>query len=230
MCINARYVKNKGAETMVDRREQRRLDTRRRLLDAAEQVFSQQGYQDASVLDITEAADVSKRTFYLHFADKEAIIEALAMRRFEDLRARVESAETEVSPDETFREGFQRITQIIFEYASKNPEIMQIVFGRGGSFRLQAMTREFTVRAWEENMARKCSLCPTALVPPSALANAIAGVVYQLLSWWFQTPNRYTPAEMAAMCTAVLFDSIEVHFDHESHRAAAHGQAESVRG
>lgn len=214
---------------MVDRREQRRLDTRRRLLDAAEKVFSQKGYQEASVLDITEAADMSKRTFYLHFTDKEAVIEALAMREFEELRHRVEATEHKVSPDETFREGFERITQIIFEYAGKKPEMMQIVFGQGGSFKLQVMTREFTVRAWEENMARKCYLSDTALVPPSALANAIAGVVYQLLCWWFQTPNHYSPADMAAMCTSVLFDSIDVHFDRAAHYAAAHCQEEPVK-
>ena len=64
-------------------------------------------------------------------------------------------------------------------------------------------------------------------VPPSVLANAIAGVVYQLLSWWFQTPNHYSPADMADMCTAVLFDNIEKHFDLEAHIAAAHGQEEA---
>ena len=93
---------------MVDRREQRRLDTRRRLLDAAEQVFSQKGYQEASVLDITDAADVSKRTFYLHFTDKEAVIEALAMRVLEELRARVENTEKKLPHDEPFRETFRR--------------------------------------------------------------------------------------------------------------------------
>jgi AcrR family transcriptional regulator len=212
---------------MVDRREQRRLETRRRLLDAAQQVFSHKGYEEASVLDITEAADVSKRTFYLHFTDKEAVIEALAMRAFEELRHIVESTEKKLPHEESFRESFQRITQIIFDYAGNHPEIMQIVFGQGGSFRLQIMTREFTVRAWEENMARKCTVCDTHVIPPTALANAIGGVVYQLLSWWFQTPNQYSPADMAGMCTAVLFDNIEKYFDLAEHIAAAHSLEES---
>jgi AcrR family transcriptional regulator len=77
----------------------------------------QLGYQEASVLDITEAADVSKRTFYLHFTDKEDVIEALAMRELETLRARIEAAEaTEAAPDEVFGEGFRRTTRMIFEY------------------------------------------------------------------------------------------------------------------
>ena len=35
---------------------QRGLDTRRRLLDAAEQVFGELGYPDASIVKVTEAA------------------------------------------------------------------------------------------------------------------------------------------------------------------------------
>jgi AcrR family transcriptional regulator len=46
---------------------QRGLDTRRRVLDAAEQVFGEYGYHDASMVKITEAAGVAQGTFYLYF-------------------------------------------------------------------------------------------------------------------------------------------------------------------
>lgn len=205
----------------MNRREQRRLDTRRRLLDAAERVFSQQGYQVASVLDITEAADVSKRTFHLHFTDKEAVIEALAVRGLEELRAQIETHQGDhaIYPaPEAFRPDFQRITQMIFEYAGSKPDLMQIVFGHGGSFRLQTMTREFMARAWEENLIRKCDYYPDAPVPMNALAHAIAGAIHQLLCWWFQNPNDYSPAKMAALCTSVLFDGVTVNFDQDEHK------------
>ncbi|MBI5961068.1 MAG: TetR/AcrR family transcriptional regulator [Chloroflexi bacterium] len=202
---------------MVDRREQRRLDTRRRLLDAAEQVFSQKGYEEASVLDITETADVSKRTFYLHFTDKEAVIEALALRGFQELRAQIETKDKAMhaaAPSgETFRQHFQSHAEVIFAYAASQPEMMQIVFGLQGSFRLQTLTREFMVRAWEENFQHKCVFFPHAPVPWQVTANAIAGVTHQLLCWWFQNPNDFSPADMAAMSTSLLFDGIAVNFD-----------------
>ena len=210
----------------IDRHEQRRLHTQQRLLDAAEQVFGQKGYEEASVLDITEAADVSKRTFYLHFPDKEAVIEALAMRSFEELRARVEAhdkstdilhgqSETcDQTLDTTMRENFHEITRIIFEYAQSKPDMMQIIFGRGGSFRLQAMSREFLARAWEENLGRDhCVWRPDAPVPPVVLAHGLAGILHQLLCWWFQWPNNYSADDMALMCTSILYDSIEINFD-----------------
>jgi AcrR family transcriptional regulator len=197
------------------------LDTRRRLLDAAEVVFSQKGYQEASVLDITEAADVSKRTFYLHFTDKEAVIEALALRGFQELRYRIESRDKvqheQALSGETFRQHFQAHTEVIFEYAASQPEMMQIVFGSGGSFRLQALTREFMVRAWEENMQHKCVFLSNALVSWQVTANAIAGLMVQVLCWWFKHPNDYSASDMAVMCTSLLFDGIAVNFDQKIH-------------
>ena len=201
---------------MVDRHEQRRLETRRRLLEAAEHVFGQKGYVEASVLDITEAADVSKRTFYLHFKDKENVIEALALRRFDQLRAQVEVPSFE-EQHETFREGFERITTVIFEFAAENPDLMNTLFARGGSFRLQTLVREYMASAWEENMLRKGHHCAGAIVPPAVLAHAVAGLVFQLMCWWVQNDNAYTPADMARMCTSILFDNVEINFEKPKH-------------
>lgn len=46
--------------------------TRRALLDAAEAVFAEHGYEAASVAEITRRAGVAQGTFYVHFADKHA--------------------------------------------------------------------------------------------------------------------------------------------------------------
>lgn len=203
-------------DTTLDRHEQRKLRTRQKLLDAAQQVFSQLGYEAASVLDITEAANVSKRTFYLHFADKEEVIEALAVRGFIELRAQVEAHEDqhqlEMGHEDFFREGFTITNRMIFEYTQQHPELMQIVFGVGGSFRLQAMARNFMAQAWEENMLRKCTYRPGAPVPLHVIAHAVAGVIFQLMCWWSQNPNPYTPDQMAAFCVSILCESIEDNF------------------
>jgi AcrR family transcriptional regulator len=208
---------------VIDRREQRRLETRRRLIDAAKRVFSAKGYQDAAILDITEAADVSKRTFYLHFNDKQAIIEALALTEFQALRDQIEAEDGRHNEHESFRAGFSRIATMIFEYAQQNADMMQIIFGEGGSFRLQAMVRDFTARSFEENMLRKCFWNENAPLPPAILGHAVAGVINQLLHWWVRNEHDYTPGDMAAMCASVLFDNIEANFDLEKKAATLRG-------
>jgi AcrR family transcriptional regulator len=76
--------------TGVDGREltSRGAATRRRLLEAAESVFSELGYHDASIVKITEAAGVAQGTFYLYFSGKQEIFEELVR----DLNRRVRRA------------------------------------------------------------------------------------------------------------------------------------------
>ena len=59
---------------------QRGLDTRRRLLDAAEAVFGELGFPEASVVKVADAAGVATGTFYLYFDSKRAIFVELMIR------------------------------------------------------------------------------------------------------------------------------------------------------
>ena len=52
--------------------------TRERLLDAAREAFAERGYQATRVDDITQRAGTSHGAFYLYFANKQDIMEALA--------------------------------------------------------------------------------------------------------------------------------------------------------
>lgn len=58
-------------------REDQKALTRRRLLDAARDVFYAQGYRVATVDQIVAVIGASRQTFYHHFAGKEAILPIL---------------------------------------------------------------------------------------------------------------------------------------------------------
>jgi AcrR family transcriptional regulator len=63
---------------VVRTRQQRRVSqTRKKLLDAARQVFAEKGLDMTRIGDITERADVGKGTFYNHFKSKEHLIREL---------------------------------------------------------------------------------------------------------------------------------------------------------
>jgi AcrR family transcriptional regulator len=72
---------------------QRGIETRSRLLEAAEEVFAEVGYHDASVVKITESAGVGGGTFYLYFQSKKEIFDELVR----DLNRRVRRAMKDAS-------------------------------------------------------------------------------------------------------------------------------------
>lgn len=58
-------------------------DKRRQILDGALQVFTSRGFDAASMSDIATAANVSKGTLYVYFADKEHLFVDLIQRERE---------------------------------------------------------------------------------------------------------------------------------------------------
>ncbi|GII62815.1 TetR family transcriptional regulator [Sphaerisporangium krabiense] len=56
------------------RRERKKAATRRAIADAALNLFLEHGYDQVSIRDICEAADVSTTTLFKHFTGKEALV------------------------------------------------------------------------------------------------------------------------------------------------------------
>ncbi|MFL6033648.1 MAG: TetR/AcrR family transcriptional regulator [Gaiellaceae bacterium] len=102
----------------------RGVETRTKLLEAAEQVFGELGYHDASIVKITEAAGVAQGTFYLYFAGKQEIFEEVVRdmnRRVRHAMARgAEAGRTRVEAELL---GFRAY----FEFAAKNGALYRII-------------------------------------------------------------------------------------------------------
>jgi AcrR family transcriptional regulator len=58
------------------RRERKRRQTRERIQAAALALFLERGFDGTTIEDITEAADVSKRSFFDYFPSKEEVVSA----------------------------------------------------------------------------------------------------------------------------------------------------------
>ncbi|SDM31184.1 TetR/AcrR family transcriptional regulator [Nonomuraea jiangxiensis] len=94
-------------------RERKKRRTREALVAAAVELFQRQGYEATTVAQIAAAADVSTRTFFLHFPAKEDVVLGDADARVElAVRLIEERAADERPPDVLARVIERAIVQV----------------------------------------------------------------------------------------------------------------------
>ena len=99
--------------------------TRRRLLDAAEEVFAEHGYHDASVARIVERAGVAQGTFYIYFRSKQEIFAQLVG----DLNSRMREAMSKgvASGGGDRFDAEQRGFAAFFQFAAEHPALYRVI-------------------------------------------------------------------------------------------------------
>ena len=104
------------------RRERRAAEkeTRVRLFRSALRLFAQRGFQNVTVEDITDAADVGKGTFFNYFESKEQVLGVMAEIQLGKVREVLELAEAgKQSVRSVLRSLFQRVS----EEPGRSPEM-----------------------------------------------------------------------------------------------------------
>jgi AcrR family transcriptional regulator len=98
-------------------------DRRRELLDHAQALFFERGYDATSVNDVIAMAGISKGAFYHHFPSKESLLEALAERLAQESIAQVQDVldDRSLSAVDSLNRFLERTRQLKVESA---PELL----------------------------------------------------------------------------------------------------------
>jgi len=85
-----------------ERKEREKERRRQQIIVAAKRVFSEKGFNKATMEDIAKEAELSPGTLYLYFKNKEELYASLSLRILQYLHIRVThvNKETTLSPDQ----------------------------------------------------------------------------------------------------------------------------------
>jgi AcrR family transcriptional regulator len=100
-------------------------DLRRALVDAALELVKEQGPAGITLREAARRAGVTHAAPYRHFADKEALLAAVAEEGFMRLKETVEAAIAVVEP----KNGVEAIGISYVRFARENPSQFRVMFG-----------------------------------------------------------------------------------------------------
>ncbi|MEM1333674.1 MAG: TetR/AcrR family transcriptional regulator [Actinomycetota bacterium] len=111
-----------AAEPTRTRGYKKKERTRRTLIQAAVDEIAEQG-EAFTILDITKRAEVSNGTFYNHFDDRDALVDAVV----EEVIASFVQGSAELVDDPDPVRRFATITALLFEHATANPRLATVL-------------------------------------------------------------------------------------------------------
>ena len=176
-----------------DRRVQR---TRRLLLDALLALAQERGFDDVTVQDVIDRADVGRATFYAHFSDKEDRLVA-AMDPFSaQLRERQRQALRESAGSD--RDAFAFADEL-FAHAEGHRRVFRALLGRKGAAIVQRHFQRMQLDLVREELK---ALAPARAQAQDvdALSHQIASGLFGLLVWWMDGRSRMTADEVSDLC------------------------------
>ncbi len=104
----------------VTKREQNKQEKLARIMQAAKEVFTEQGFDNATTREIAARANVSVGSVFVHGHDKH---ELLLMIVNQQLDALLEKEISELSVEAPFIDHFMHIIKRRYIYWNKNPEL-----------------------------------------------------------------------------------------------------------
>lgn len=174
-------------------------DTRGRILDAAEEVFAERGYQAAAVDEIVQRSGTSKGSFYFHFPSKQAIFQALVDGQADRLARRVEEriageptalARAEAALRVTLEAfaGHRRLARLLLLDAAR-PTGTPGAAERAAGVRFESVHERFTavVQRHLEEAVRAGELRPAPGFDPAVAAAAWTGALNEVILRWLRT-------------------------------------------
>jgi AcrR family transcriptional regulator len=171
--------------TMIGATDPRILRSRRMLTEALVRLLAQKEFEDISIQEITDEATLNRATFYLHYPDKNALLQSMTAARFRDLIARRGLSFTDC--DGALRAIALGVCDYLAETTACPTQLAKMPLE--GSI-IPAVEGMFLVGAAHHEMASG--------VDSALLATTAAWAVFGAARRWFQTPDRVPAEEMAA--------------------------------
>jgi AcrR family transcriptional regulator len=179
-------MKTESKEFGRNRRQKRVVRTRRRLKDAALDVFSEKSVDAATIEEITEKADLGKGTLYQHFEDKGEIVVTLIEEAVEHLIERIRAYDP--APG-TIEDMLEHLLSTHYEFSINAREEFLLLFQGKLLLKLESETPDALEQPYLRYLGEIEEQVSTYLSPRidplkvRRLACAVAGFVFGFFSF-----------------------------------------------
>jgi AcrR family transcriptional regulator len=183
--------------TQTLRKPDRRIERTRQLLSKAlMDLIIERGYDTITIQDITDRANVSRATFYLHYKDKEELLFQSMTKIYDAL---VESHEGLMPMDvgeSDYATTFCNDSD--FQHVAEYADFYRVMLSSKGSMEFTLRVMSYLTQVMLPSLEAKLD-GHEPKIPVDMIAAFLAGAQVGVTKWWIENDMRYSPQEVAKM-------------------------------
>jgi AcrR family transcriptional regulator len=177
---------DKGIKEAANKQMDRRIKrTQQSLARALIALTLAKNYEDVTIRDITQSADVGYATFFRHYRDKDALLESVLDVVLDELMQMFSTPA--VSDDDEVQNGVR-----LFQYVQQHSEMISVLLRSGAASSL-------VKRIIETHTPDEHEPSGNAIVPGDIAANHLITASIALIQWWLEQGMPYPPAQMGTI-------------------------------
>jgi AcrR family transcriptional regulator len=178
-------------QSAIEATDPRILRSRRMLMDSLARLLKNKEFEDISVQEIADEATLNRNTFYLHYPDKGALLQAMTESRFRDLIERRGISFTDCNG------ALRAVALGVCDYLTEITNCS----AKGALIPLEGSIIPVIEGMFMEGVAHHAKVPG---IDPALMATTAAWAVFGAARRWHQTPDRIPAEEMAAKIEAMV--------------------------
>ncbi len=175
----------------LDRRIAR---TRKALSDALIRLSLEKGYDNFTIRDLTERADVGYATFYRHYKSKDELL-------YHSLRGLYQKVEDEIRQQETIYQECLALFNVVVNH--KDACLLGVLL----------LQDHPALKPLREEIAQMVSALYEAqdetTIPLEVATNHLINAVLEMVRWWLTEGQDYSPEQMATIQSELIVNVTE---------------------
>jgi len=190
--------------------DRRAIRTKKMIRNALSELIEEIGYNNISITDIAERADINRGTFYLHYTDKYDLLEKIENDVIQELQDSIDKVNNLDAVSIDFVTSTDSVDKPmpfmikVFEYIKENSAFMKAILGPKGDPKFHIKIKGLIESSLFEKKLVKAFKKENMLVPAEYFVSYVLSAHLGVIQQWIQGGMEKSPEEMAMILSKIF--------------------------
>lgn len=178
--------------------------TKKLIIDTLVKLMGEKDFDKITVKDLTDALDINRGTFYLHYKDKYDLLEQIENEILGEINEIVVTSQKKLTSGFIFPANEEAVLNTfisIYRYINENADFMKIILGPNGDLSFQMKIRNLV----EDWLVLNVPVSDAAeKLPIKYLAAIASSAQLGIIQKWLKSGMKETPEELASFVRDII--------------------------